>query len=83
MKEEKITVEIRTLEEMLLDLRNQKGWTYIHIVEELQKLGVTIDEKSVKKWEIGLKYPDLDVIYKLSELYMIPSEKIIMAKSNS
>ena len=68
---------------MLLDLRNQKGWTYIHIVEELQKLGVTIDEKSVKKWEIGLKYPDLDVIYKLSELYMIPSEKIIMAKSNS
>ena len=83
MEEEKITVETRTLEEMLLDLRNQKGWTYMHIVEELQKLGVTIDEKSVKKWEIGLKYPDLDVIYKLSELYMVPSEKIITAKSNS
>ena len=83
MEEEKITIETRILEEMLLDLRTQKGWTYIHIVEELQKLGISIEEKMVNKWELGLEYPDLDVIYKLSELYMVPSEKFITAKSNS
>ena len=83
MEKEEVTIETRTMEEMLLDLRVKKGLTYIHIVEELQKLGITTDEKTVKKWEIGLKYPDLDIIYKLSELYMVPSERFIMAKSNS
>ena len=42
-----------------------------------------INEKTVKKWEYGLEYPDLDMIYELSELYKIPSEDIIRAKSNS
>jgi len=83
MKEEKVIVETRTLEELLLELRKEKDWTYIHVVEELQKLGITTEEKVVKKWELGLEYPSLEIIYKLSELYMVPSEKFFMAKSNS
>ncbi len=80
---EELKVEKRTLEQLLKDLREEKNWTYIHIVEELQKLGLTVDEKKVKKWEIGLEYPEINEIYKLSELYFVPSDNFVMAKTNS
>lgn len=80
---EELKVETRTLEQLLKDLREEKNWTYIHIVDELQKLGLTVDEKKVKKWEIGLEYPEIEEIYKLSELYYIPSDNFVMAKTNS
>lgn len=82
-KKEEANAEKRTIEELLFELRDEKQWTYIHIVEKLQKLGVQTTEKQIKKWEIGLEYPDLDTIYKLSELYMVPSQNFIIAKSNS
>lgn len=78
-----IKIEKRTLEELLKDLREEKGWTYIHIVEELNKIKYVTNEKQVKKWEIGIEYPDLDTIYKLSELYLISSETFVIAKNNS
>lgn len=80
---EEIGVEKRTLEQLLKDLREEKNWTYLHMVEELQKLGLTVDEKRLKKWEIGLEYPEIEEIYKLSELYFVASENFIMAKTNS
>lgn len=80
---DKLEAEKRTLEQLLKDLREEKNWTYLHIVEELQKLGLTVDEKKVKKWEIGLEYPEINEIYKLSELYFVPSDNFVMAKTNS
>jgi len=82
--EEKTTeTETRTIEELLIDLRNQKSWTYINVMHELSKMGVFVDKKTIKKWEIGLEYPDINTIYKLSELYLIPSDSLIIAKNNS
>ncbi len=82
-KREELEIETRTIEELLKDLREEKQWTYMHIVEELNKIGLIVDEKKVKKWEIGLEYPEIDEIYKLSELYFVPSDNFVMAKSNS
>ncbi len=82
-KQEKIIIEKRTIEELLRDLRTEKQWSYMNVVVELNKLGIFLQEKEVKKWEYGLKYPDLDTIYKLSEIYFIPCETLVMAKSNS
>lgn len=79
----KMEIETRTLEQLLKDLREEKNWTYLHIIEELNKLGLVVDEKRVKKWEIGLEYPDINEIYKLSELYFVPSDNFVMAKTNS
>lgn len=78
-----VLLEERTLEELLLDLRTKKDWTYFHMIDKLNDIGLCIDEKKAKKWEIGLIYPNTDELYKLSELYMYPIEKLIMAKSNS
>ena len=69
------------IEELLKRLRKEKGWSYIEVVSKLNIEDVT--EKTIRKWEVGLKYPDLDMIYKISELYLIPSEKLIEAKNNS
>lgn len=80
---EELKVETRTLEQLLKDLREEKNWTYLHVVEELHKIGLVVNEKKVKKWEIGLEYPEIDEIYKLSELYFVASENFVMAKSNS
>ena len=67
----------------LKDLRTKKDWSYWNLVEELSKRNIMIDEKRVKKWEYGLEYPDLDTIYRLSEIYEIPSENFVIAKNNS
>ena len=79
MKEKKVYGT--QIEELLRLLRLNKNWTYWQLVEKLEDDRLT--EKDVKKWEYGLKYPDLDMIYKLSELYQIPSEELIQAKNNS
>ena len=80
---EKSQLEKRTLEELLVDLRKEKNWSHFNVIQELNKLGVLIDEKILKKWEVGLEYPDNDVLYKFSELYYFPIENFFMAKNNS
>lgn len=71
----------KTLEELLKELREKNNWSYLEVMEHLNDKNVT--DKQIKKWEYGLEYPDLDMIYKLSELYMIPSEEFVQAKNNS
>ena len=75
--------EKRTLEELLFDLRKEKNWSYLNVIYELNKLGIFVDEKILKKWELGLEYPNTDVLYKFSEIYYFPVENFIMAKNNS
>lgn len=69
------------IEELLTKLRKEKGWSYIEVASKLPNKQIT--EKDIRKWEIGLKYPELDMIYELSELYQIPSSELIQAKNNS
>lgn len=82
-EKKKIVVETRTIEQLLKDLRQEKNWSYLDLVEELARKNVMIDEKTVKKWEFGLEYPDLNTIYKLSQIYSISSENFVIAKNNS
>ena len=69
-----------TLEVILQNERLKRGWSYEHVAEKLALSNVTA--KDVKKWEYSFEYPDLNTIYKISELYQIPSEILVQAKSN-
>ena len=69
------------IEELLTRLRKEKGWSYAEVLQHLEDK--TLTEKDIKKWEIGLKYPDLDMIYQLCSIYQIPSEELVEAKNNS
>ena len=74
-KEKSITLEI-----ILQNERLKRGWNYKYLAEQLALPNVTA--KDVKKWEYSFEYPDLNTIYKISELYQIPSEILVQAKSN-
>ncbi len=69
------------IEELLVEQRTKKGLSRIELLEKLEDSKLT--EKDIKKWEIGLSYPDLDTIYKLSEIYRVPSAEFVKAKNNS
>lgn len=69
------------IEELLANLRHQKGYTYLEVATKLNDRSIT--EKTVKKWEKGLIYPDLTIIYQLSELYLVSSEEFLQAKQAS
>lgn len=83
MEENKQVIEERTLEEVLLELRESKNYTYLDITEKLNQKGTYIEEKIIKKWELGLIYPSTDELYLLSEIYMFPVVDLIQAKNNS
>ena len=42
---EKINLEDLTIEELLIKLREEKDWTYIHLMQELNKLGKIVKRK--------------------------------------
>ena len=75
-KEEKITIE-----ELLHELRIKNNLSYLELSEKINDRNIT--EKTVKKWEKGLEYPNLNIIYQLSEIYNISAENILKAKDNS
>ena len=81
-KNEKENVENKKgIEELLVELRTREGLSRIELLYKLNDSNLT--EKDIKKWEIGLKYPDLNIIYKLSEIYKVPSTEFVKAKNNS
>ncbi len=62
-------------------LRRNKGYTEQELVD---RIGIAaIQVKNIKKWERDLEYPNLDAIYKLSEIYQIPSAKILHIKEQT
>ena len=65
----------------LYDLRKSKGLTEDQLVDKINMINV--QEINIKKWERDLEFPELDVIYKLSEIYMIPSAEIIDKKQKT
>jgi transcriptional regulator with XRE-family HTH domain len=69
------------IEELLYRLRKEKNWTYDDLLMQIDDL--TIGQDDIKKWEAGLNYPDLNMMYKLSELYRVPIEEFVKAKENS
>lgn len=81
-KEDDIEVKDKKgIEDLLIELRKKEGLTIVELLEKLDNSN--LKEKDIKNWEIGLKYPDLDTIYKLSEIYKVPSTEFVQAKNNS
>lgn len=69
------------LGEWLYQKRKEKGYTEDDLVEKINMINV--EQKNIKKWERDLEFPNLDVIYKLSEIYEIPSEEILNIKDET
>ena len=80
-QEQDLELAETSLEQLLYNLRIKNNYSYVEVVNKLND--DTLTEKKVKKWEKGLEYPDLNMIYKISEMYNIPSEILVQAKNYS
>lgn len=65
----------------LYELRKEKDLTEEELFQKMNLVNVQV--KNIKKWERDLEFPDLDAIYKLSEIYNIPSVEIIEKKNQT
>lgn len=65
----------------LYELRESKGYSEQDLVDKISIDYVQV--KNIRKWERDLEFLDLDSMYKLSEIYMIPSAEIIERKNQT
>ena len=68
-------------EELLTRARKEKNLSHVEVLSKLKDR--TLTEKDIRKWEIGLTYPDLDTMYELSAIYEIPINDMLDAKKRS
>lgn len=78
MKKEEI---YKDFGEWLQELRNEKGWTEIEVLEKLKMPEIT--EKEIKKWEKDTEIPDLKVLYKISEVYDVPVADLLISREQT
>lgn len=65
----------------LYDLRTKNEYTVEELVEKLEI--VTIKPKTIRKWEHDLEFPNLDQMYKLSEVYQVPIEELMQVRTQT
>lgn len=74
-------MEYNDFGELIKNLRIKNGFTYNDLAYKINLTRIT--PKTVKKWEYNLEFPDLDMLYKLSEIYQYPCEKLLKAKTDT
>lgn len=65
----------------LYEKRKKEGLTEEQLANKMNMINV--QAINIKKWERDLEFPDLDAIYKLSEIYMVSSAEIIDIKQKT
>ena len=58
---------------LILNLRKEKNMTQKEVADKLN-----ISDKTISKWERGLGYPDISLLSKLSNIFDINIEKILI-----
>lgn len=74
-------MEFKEFGQWLYELRKEHNLTYEELVNKINIPKVQV--KNLRKWERSLEYPDLDTIYKLSEIFKIPSEELLSSKEET
>lgn len=60
------------LKDYLRKLREEKKITQEELAAELE-----IEVNKIKKWEKGTIYPELEEMYKISEIYQVPCKELL------
>lgn len=81
MRKKKREKNFKDFGEWLYELRKQSDFTEQQLAEKIDMINV--QEINIKKWERDLEYPDLNIIYKLSEIYQISSTELLHSKEET
>lgn len=79
----KKNLKINEFGEFLEKLRRDKRMEVWDLSFALKQKGIEVEDKMIRKWEKGLEFPTLDTIYKLSEIYKIPSTQFLMIREET
>ena len=74
-------MEYKDFGELIYKLRIRSGLTYETLAAKINDKRITA--KMVKKWEYNLEFPDLDNLYKLSEIFQFPCEELLQSKTDT
>ena len=66
------------IEDKLLKLRKEKGFSQEEVAERL-----SVSRQTISKWETGQSTPDFDKIIPLCELYEISSDELLTGKKKT
>lgn len=66
------------LSNTLIALRKEKGLSQVDIAEKL-----FVSRQAVSKWEKGLSVPDVDNIVKLSEIFGVTTDYLLIGNNNN
>ena len=61
------------LAEIFMALRKQRGWSQEDLAQQL-----SVSRQSVSKWESGASVPDLDKILKMSEVFDVSTDALLI-----
>ncbi len=67
-----------SIEEKLVTLRRQKGWSQEELAEQMG-----VSRQAVTKWESGIATPDLDKLIRLSDLYGVTLDDLVKGNSSA
>ena len=81
MKKIKETLLERDFGAYLYDLREKSGYTIEELAEKINMPNAII--KTIKKWEHDIEFPNLDIMYKLSEIYGVPIEVLMQVRTET
>lgn len=62
-----------TIGEQIQNLRIQKGLTQERLAEMLE-----VSRQSISKWELGQAVPDVDKIIRMSELFVVSTDTLLL-----
>ena len=63
--------------ELLLKLREKKGWTRRDVMLKLHEFGVEITEGSIENWETDFSTPDAEKVVVLAKLFGTTAEALV------
>ena len=72
--------EFKTFGEYISEGRDKKGFSRSSLAEKIIDKGYQVSEKDVKLWEKDAWYPDITMIYLLSEILEIHPNDLLLAK---
>ena len=72
-------IPLNSLGIIIKEARQKKKWRTVDLAWQINNPKIT--EKTVKDWEKGMKFPDLDMMYKLAEILELNPNELLRLRN--
>lgn len=72
----------RIFADNLFTFLEEKGWTISRLIQELDKYGIEVTEKTVRNWRDAVNYPQTETLISLSEILGVSVDELVKSDIN-